>query len=92
MNNIELRQLDIKDKYEDGNLAATISTKHLNDCPNNYLNNYLNMFINLLIQIIKLITSTGEEVCRNISVAIIRFDLVARGICSIRGLMRQRVL
>jgi hypothetical protein len=88
MNNIELRQLDTEDKYEGGNLAATISTKHLNDCPNNYLN----MFINLLIKIIKLITSTGEEVCRNISVAIIRFDLVARGICGIRGSMGQRVL
>jgi hypothetical protein len=46
----------------------------------------------LLIEIIKLITSTGEEVCRNISVAIIRFDLVARGICGIRGSMGQRVL
>jgi hypothetical protein len=88
MNNIELRQLDTEDKYEDGNLAATISTKHLNDCPNNYFN----MFINLLIKIIKLITSTGEEVCHNISVAIIRFDLVARGICGIQGSMGQRVL
>ena len=79
MSNIELRQLDTEDKYEDGNLVATISMKHLNECPNNYIN----MFMNLLIEIIKLITSTGEEVCRNISVAIIRFDLVARGICSI---------
>ena len=88
MNNIVLRQLDTKDKYEHGNLVATISMKHLNKCPNNYIN----MFINLLIKITKLITSTGEEVCCNISVAITRFDLVARGICSIRGSMGQRVL
>jgi hypothetical protein len=26
MNNIDLRQLDTEDKYEDGNLVATIST------------------------------------------------------------------
>jgi hypothetical protein len=61
MNNIELRQLDTKDKYENENLVGPLS-------------NYINMFINLLIEIIKLITSTfnsGEEVCRHISAAII---------------------
>lgn len=64
MNNIELRQLDTKDKYENENLVGRSQTSA----------NYINMFIDLLIEIVKLITSTfnsGEEVCRHISAAII---------------------